>query len=100
MPARTLKQFAKLFFLNSSSLSDALAKVQTAAVLMDTGTALIITGGTSTIGSIIVYAVAGNRKKAIKDDFAREYFGVTGYTYQPNLNFGTTANGIGLILNF
>jgi len=85
---------------NASSLDEALTKVQMADILMDTGTTLIVTGALSTIGSIPIYAIAGSKKKDIKNDFAREYFGVTGYSYQPKLNVGTTANGIGLTLNF
>jgi len=85
---------------NASSLSDALAKAQTASVLMDTGTTFIVMGAVSVVGSIVVYSIAGSRKKTIKNDFAQEHFGVTGYAYQPKLNFGTTANGIGLTLNF
>jgi len=55
-------------------------------------------GSIFTIISIPVSASAGGKKKAIKNDFARAYF--RGYTYQPELKFGTTANGIGLTLNF
>ena len=39
-------------------------------------------------------------KKAIKNDFAREKFGTSGYTYQPTLNFNFTGNGFGMTLNF
>ncbi|MDR2970882.1 MAG: hypothetical protein LBU83_02980 [Bacteroidales bacterium] len=70
--------------------------------------ALIISGGVFlcageilTIVSIPVSAVAGARKKAIKNNFAREYFGAEKYTYQTSLNFGITQNGgIGLLLKF
>jgi len=84
----------------SSSLNDVVSNVQKANVLLDTGSTLMVMGGLSTIGSIPVYAVSASKKKAIKNDFAREYFGVINYTYQPKLNLGTTANGIGLTLNF
>jgi hypothetical protein len=50
--------------------------------------------------SIPVSASAGARKHAIKNNFAREYFGIENYTYQPKLNFGSTLNGIGLIVTF
>jgi len=85
---------------NATSLDEALSKAQIAGIYTDTGTSLIVIGGLSTIGSIPFYSIAASRKKAIKNDFAREYFGVTNYTYQPKLNVGTTANGIGLTLNF
>ena len=86
--------------VKSSTLDEAVSKAGTADILLNTGTTLIITGALSTIGSIPFYVVAINRKNAVKSDFAREYFGVINYTYQPKLNFGTTANGIGLTLNF
>jgi len=57
-------------------------------------------GGILTIVSIPVSASAGARKRAIKNDFEREHFGEEGYTYQSKLNFGSTSNGIGLILSF
>jgi hypothetical protein len=64
------------------------------------GSTLCGSGGLMTLGGIINCAVGASKKKAIKNDFAREYFGVINYTYQPKLNLGTTANGIGLTLNF
>jgi len=64
------------------------------------GISLMGTGHLLIIVSIPTYAVAASRKKAIKNDFAKEQFGVTSYTYQPKLNFDTTAYGIGLTLNF
>jgi len=67
---------------------------------MITGGIFMSAGEILTIVSIPVSASAGAKKKAIKNDFAREYFGVEGYTYQPKLNFGATSNGIGLTLNF
>ena len=57
-------------------------------------------GSIFTIISIPVSASAGGKKKSIKNDFARAYFGTTSYTYQPQLKFGSTTNGIGLTLNF
>jgi len=68
--------------------------------LMPVGYVFIGIGEVLTIVSIPISASAGTRKKAIKNDFAREYFGISNYTYQPKLNLGQTANGIGLTLNF
>jgi len=51
-------------------------------------------GGMFTIISIPISVVAGGRKRAIKNDFARQYF----YTYQPTLNFNCTGNGLGIAL--
>ena len=65
-----------------------------------TGFVFIGVGEILTIVSIPVSAVAGGRKRAIKNDFAREYFGTDGYTYQPTLNFGVTQSGIGISFNF
>jgi len=62
--------------------------------------AFAVAGEVLIITSIPISASAGTRKKAIKNEFAREYFGVTGYTYQPQLNFGVTTNGIGLTLRY
>jgi len=67
---------------------------------MTVGYSLMGVGQILTIISIPVSASAGGKKRAIKNDFAREQFGVTGYSYQPKLNFGTSSNGIGLTLNF
>jgi hypothetical protein len=58
------------------------------------GFACIGAGGVFTIASIPVFTVADARKKAIKNDFARQYF----YTYQPTLNFNCTGNGLGISL--
>ena len=68
--------------------------------LMTIGSLLTTAGTVMTIVGIVNCSKGASRKEAIKNDFAREYFGVTGYGYQPKLNFGTTANGIGLTLNF
>ena len=67
---------------------------------MVTGYALMITGEVLTIVSIPISITAGVRKRIIKNNFAEEYFGIRGYTYQPKLNFGQTTHGIGLTLNF
>ena len=67
---------------------------------MITGGVLEGIGNVLTIVSIPVSASAGARKKAIKNNFAREKFGVSGYTYQPTLNFDCTGNGFGLTLKF
>jgi len=64
------------------------------------GSILSGVGSILTIIGIPVTAVGGGRKKSIKNDFAREQFGVMRYSYQPKLNFSTTSNGIGLTLNF
>jgi len=61
------------------------------------GEVFMIAGNIVTIVSIPISAVAGVKKKIIKNDFARQ-FGI--YTYQPTLNFGLTSHGIGLTLNF
>ena len=68
--------------------------------LVIAGSVLISVGEVLTIVSIPVSASAGARKRAIKNNFAKEHFGITGYTYQPKLNFGQTRNGLGLTLNF
>ena len=52
------------------------------------------------IASIPVSAVAGGRKRTIKNNFAREYFGTDGYTFQPTLNLKCTGNGLGIALKF
>ena len=63
--------------------------------------ALISAGDILIIVSIPVSAVAGGRKRAIKNDFARQYFGIVGYTYQPTLNFGVMqSGGVGVTLHF
>jgi hypothetical protein len=71
---------------------------------------LITSGAVSAgLGSVLsligtpIWVVGYNKKKRVKNDFAREYFGIEGYTrYKPapTLNFGLTQNGIGLALNF
>jgi len=53
-----------------------------------------------TIGGIVHSAVAGGKKRAIKNDFSKAYFGEKEYSYQPSLNFGLTTNGIGFVINF
>ena len=65
-----------------------------------TGIAMASVGNILTIVSIPVSAGGGARKRAIKNDFAREKFGFDNYTYQPTLNFGITKHGIGLTFNF
>ena len=64
------------------------------------GLVLLPVGHVFTIVSIPVSAAAGGRKRSIKNDFAKEKFGVGGYTYQPTLNLGFTGNGLGLTLKF
>jgi len=64
------------------------------------GYILMGVGELLTIISIPVSVSAGVRKRVIKNDFAREHFGINNYSYQPKLNFGATSNGIGLTLNF
>ena len=80
--------------------ADDLDKAMNLGFLMYAGGTLAGTGHLLIIASIPTYAVAASRKKAIKNNFAKEYFGIANYTYQPKLNFGTTANGIGLTFNF
>ncbi|MCL2132564.1 MAG: hypothetical protein FWH36_08990 [Lentimicrobiaceae bacterium] len=63
-------------------------------------TTLLGVGNLLTIASIPVSASAGARKKAIKNGFAREHFGIGGYTYQPTLKLNCTGNGFGISLNF
>ena len=53
-----------------------------------------------TVVSIPVSVTAGVRKREIKNEFAKEHFGVTNYTYQPKLNFGSTQHGVGLVFSF
>jgi len=84
----------------SSSIDDVFNQAGKSAALINAGGAIAGIGNLLIIISIPTYAVAASRKKAIKNDFAKEYFGITSYTYQPKLNFGTTANGIGLTFNF
>jgi len=62
------------------------------------GSVFVGAGGALTIASIPVLAVAGARKKAIKNDLAKQHFGIEGYTYQPTLNFNYTGNGLGIAL--
>ena len=50
------------------------------------------------IASIPISAVAGSRKKSIKNDFAKRELGL--HSNIPELKFGTTSNGVGLTLNF
>ena len=64
------------------------------------GSVLTGVGHTLTIIGIPISAVAGGRKRKIKNDFARKKFGIGGYTYQPTLNFGVTGNGFGVTLKF
>jgi hypothetical protein len=80
--------------------ADDMDKAMNSGFLMYAGGTLVGTGGLCITGSVISYIVGASRKKTIKNDFAREQLGITNYTYQPKLNFGTTANGIGLTLNF
>jgi len=64
------------------------------------GMAFMCVGDVLTIASIPVSAIAGARKKAIKNNFAREYFGIDNYTCNPTLNFGLTSGGIGFSMKF
>jgi len=53
------------------------------------------------IVSIPISSSAGARKKAIKNNFAKQYFGINSYSYQPTLNFGVKQSGsVGLTVNF
>ncbi|GHV43586.1 hypothetical protein FACS1894180_3110 [Bacteroidia bacterium] len=51
------------------------------------------------IASIPVSVTAGTRKKSIKNNFARKYFGTTS-SYQPQWNIQVSNFGIGVALNF
>ena len=65
------------------------------------GYAFIGVGNVFAIVSIPISAVAGSKKKVIKNDFTRKTFGVDGYTYQPSLDFGITqSGGVGFTLKF
>ena len=64
------------------------------------GSVFMGVGGVLTIVSIPVSASAGAKKKAIKNDFSRKMFGINNYSYQPKLDFGLTATGVGITLNF
>ena len=68
--------------------------------LLVSGIIVLGTGEILTIVSIPVSVSAGARKKVIKNNFAREYFGIDRYSYQPKLNFGLNTSGIGFTLNF
>jgi len=68
--------------------------------LIISGYSAMSAGEVLVIASIPVSAVAGGRKRAIKNNFAREQFGYYGVHQQPKLNFGLTTTGIGLTLNF
>ena len=85
---------------NQAAKADDLDKAVNNSFLVYFGGSLTSAGGLMTLGGIINCSVGASRKKHIKNDFEREHFGVTGYGYQPKLNFGTTATGIGLTLNF
>jgi len=64
------------------------------------GCALAGTGEILIIVSIPVSAVAGAKKKAIKNEFAREKFSIYSNLSQPTLNFGCIGNGLGISLKF
>jgi len=68
--------------------------------LISSGSVLFSVGEVLTIVSIPVSASAGGRKRSIKNDFTRKYFDNSGYSYQPKLDFGLTANGVGITVNF
>jgi len=73
---------------------------ETIALLIVGGAASMTVGQVLTLVSIPVSAVGGAKKKAIKNNFVKEHFDSNRYTYQPKLDFGLTANGVGLTLNF
>jgi hypothetical protein len=64
------------------------------------GYGFVSVGEVLVIVSIPGSAVAGAKKRAIKNDFARENFGIFSNVNQPILNFGYTGNGIGISLKF
>jgi hypothetical protein len=59
-----------------------------------------IAGEALIIASIPVSAVAGAKKKSIKNEFEQKYFSSKKYSYQPALNLGFTQGGLGLTLKF
>jgi hypothetical protein len=67
---------------------------------MSAGYAFLAAGEIMIIISIPISAVAGAKKRVIKNEFEREYFGSSSYIYQPTLNLGYTGNGIGISLKF
>lgn len=69
-------------------------------VFSTVGVSMMLVGEGLIIASIPVSITAGARKRFIKNDFEKEYFGDGVSAYQPKLNFGTTAHGIGLTLKF
>ena len=74
---------------------------QNRVILKIVGGVLLTSGQILIIASIPVSISAGVRKRVIKNDFSKTYFGIDEYTYQPKLNFGITQNGgIGFALNF
>jgi len=64
------------------------------------GYGFISVGEILTIVSIPVSAVAGAKKRAIKNDFVREHLSIYTNPHQPTLNFGCTGNAIGISLKF
>jgi len=71
-----------------------------AAVVMVAGLVSMVAGEVLIIASIPVSVGAGVKKRVIKNSFEKEHFSRNSYTYQPKLDFGLTANGVGLTLNF
>ena len=64
------------------------------------GYVMVGVGHVLIIASIPVSAVGCAKKRGIKNNFAKEYFGEDNYTYHPRLNLGYTGNGIGISLKF
>jgi hypothetical protein len=52
------------------------------------------------VASIPINISAGLRKRAIKNNFANQYFDVSKNEIEPQINFGLTAQGIGFTVNF
>jgi hypothetical protein len=61
---------------------------------------LIIIGQAFIIASIPISAVAGSLKKSAKNNYVDDYIRPQRQQNHTSLNFGATANGIGLVLKF
>ena len=86
---------------NSSSVGGAMQTVRKSNTLMIVGGTAMGLGQLFTIIGIPVSAKAGGKKKAIKNDFAKEKFGISGYSYVPTLEIGIMQNGgLGFTLHF
>ena len=62
-------------------------------VIMGVGTVFCLVG-------LPINLTGASKQKSIINDFEYKYFSGNRYSYQPTLNFGLTANGVGLALKF